>query len=145
MLKNDHTLVHAAKVCLFSVLVGERLGLNEKDLLLLMTAAIFHDIGRVNNTDDARHGEKSVNKLKEYGFSVPGAVETIIRLHSRGDSLSKNEYLTRVFKDVDALDRVRTNDLDEHILRFEETKEFLKFSKEVNICLLKVIERQELI
>jgi HD superfamily phosphodiesterase len=138
MLKNDHSLIHAAKVCLFVSVIGESLGINEKDLLSLMMAAIFHDIGRINNTDDAKHGDRSVEKLKGHGFYIPKAVDTIIRLHSRGNSKSKNEHLVKIFKDADAIDRVRTNDLDERFLRFAETKKYINFAREVNTCLSKL-------
>jgi putative nucleotidyltransferase with HDIG domain len=139
VLKNDHSLIHAGKVCLFSALIGKRLGLNEEDTLSLMAAAIFHDIGRINNSDDAAHGDRSAKKLREYGFDIPETVETIIRLHSRGDRLSKEERLTRIFKDADALDRMRTNDLNIQFLRFIETKDYINFAKEVNACLSKLI------
>jgi HD superfamily phosphodiesterase len=138
-MKNDHSLLHAAKVCLFSVLIGERLGLDEVDLLSLMSAAIFHDIGRVNNTDDAGHGDRSVKKLKGYKIDIPETVEAIIRLHSRGDSKARDNYLVKIFKDADALDRARTNDLDESYLRFSETKDYIGFAWEVNACLSKAI------
>ena len=138
MLGNDHGLIHAAKVCLFVALLGRKLKLSEKELLTLMVSAVFHDIGRKNNSDDATHGERSYSKMLEHRYSGPGELEEIMRLHSRADKKPMSR-LAMIFKDADALDRVRTNDLDTKYLRFEESKLLVETAKEVNACLLKVI------
>jgi len=138
LLGNDHSLIHSAKVCLFVVLLGRKLNLTEEEQLSLMVAAIFHDIGRVNNSNDNSHGDKSIEKIKEYGFVFTEKVNKIISLYCKGDRKTK-DTLIKIFKDADALDRVRTNDLDINLLRFNETKTLIETAKEIHKCLLKTL------
>lgn len=48
-LKNydEYTYVHSANVCIYSLVLGLRLGLNKRELSELGLAALFHDIGKV--------------------------------------------------------------------------------------------------
>lgn len=52
-------LRHAAAVCLFSVLLGRRLGLSEEVLLAIGAGALLHDVGRIEaaRPDPAGHDE----------------------------------------------------------------------------------------
>lgn len=138
MLKNDHSLKHSAKVCLFAVIIAENRGLHLDDIINLMIASIFHDIGRQNNCNDAKHGQKSVLKADGMGYVLSDTVKNIIIAHSRADKKNQNELLS-IFKDADALDRVRTGDLDRSKLRFEESKELIEFAEDLHKCLLKAI------
>ena len=138
MLKNDHSLVHAGKVCLFTALICKKIGATEKTTLKAMQAAILHDIGRINNCKDAAHGERSVVKAFYYGYELPADVATAINNHSKADK-KLMDLLTTILKDADALDRVRTRDLDEEYLRLPCSEELVEFASEVNKCLLKAI------
>ena len=140
---NDHGNIHAGKVCLYTAILAGKLGISDKDTLVLMAAAVFHDIGRVNNSDDPSHGDESAEKLNNLDSDFWKSVEEVIRLHSRSDKkLSTSRYaeLVKIFKDSDALDRVRTGDLDERYLRFDESKSLVKLAKEIHICLSTAIE-----
>ena len=139
MLKNDHSLIHAAKVCVLCAVLAEELGLDIKETLYLMFAAVVHDTGRENNSKDTEHGVRSTWNLI---YSMDEVVYDIVRNHSRADRRmgyfdeDRNKFLTKVFKDADALDRVRTGDLDESKLRFNESKKLIEFARRLHECLL---------
>jgi HD superfamily phosphodiesterase len=142
MLKgNDHSLIHAAKVCLFAALLGKKLDIPEDQLLHILAASVFHDTGRTNNGNDPKHGFMAVKKLIYSSIQLSKETIEIIGCHCLSDRTYKEssiEKLISVFKDADALDRTRTGDLDEKYLRFEESKELIQFAKEVNECLSKM-------
>jgi hypothetical protein len=49
---------------------------------------------------------------------------------------TKWKILCYLFKDADALDRVRTNDLNEKYLRFIFSKKYVEFAKKLNVEIL---------
>lgn len=137
ILNNDHTLIHSAKVVLFIAILCKKLNINQSETIKLMIAGVLHDIGRVNNCNDKNHGSNSVKIAIENKFIFDESIiSEIIKNHCIVDSkINVNEEIKKLillFKDADALDRIRTNDLDTKYLRNENSKLLINFSKQLN-------------
>lgn len=131
---NDHSHRHSARVCLLVTMIAQRLKIDPNDILRLQIAAILHDKGRHNNINDAKHGEKTVVWAISEGYNLDSIICDIIRYHCKGDRTASHLdaatlRLLWVFKDADALDRVRTDDLDQSKLRYQESRELIHFAK----------------
>ncbi len=140
-----HTLLHSARVLFYSIMTADDLKLTEQEQKILAYCSIYHDIGRTNDYVDDNHGEESVKYIKKHRLPNLGLTEEelkiahyIIRFHSIDDERSikildtyfndKNVIkLYKIFKDLDALDRVRFKgtDLNVKYFRFKEIKEYL--------------------
>lgn len=101
-----------------------------------MSRKALHDIGRVNNSTDASHGERSVEKAFFMGFDLDEPTDALIRYHSRGDQAARSlpsslQRLLWILKDADALDRVRSGDLDVSFLRFPESSDLVGLAEDL--------------
>lgn len=132
-----HGLYHSEKVCLFAFIIGKSLGLNDLDMQIITDAALYHDIGRQNDTNDTIHGFSSAyridkvvdNKIYQDENNL-NMLKSIVDSHSVPDDrsyssfcyyfdcyddtkLSSNPHyqkfvlLNKVIKDADGLDRNR--------------------------------------
>ena len=119
-----HGIYHNLRVSMFIFSLANTLKLEEKDLILLLWAALYHDIGRINDVRDDDHGKRSgtlITKMK-LGFSAEDKkiIKTIVTCHSLPDEtlkeeanknkvedLERCERLFKILKDADGLDRVR--------------------------------------
>ena len=63
--KDVYTKGHSDRVSELSVLIGERLGLEEDDLNTLRIGGLFHDIGKINTPDDILYKESGLTN-EEY-------------------------------------------------------------------------------
>ena len=147
-----HGYAHQARVLLMCLIIAEALDLPQSDRKTLATAAIYHDTQRVNDDVDLVHGKAS----KEYYISNTSKPDPVVAFlceyHCLPDhagrqeimgnrQLSKNrtrsQLLFDIFKDADALDRVRFSlrDLDVNQLRLPISKEL---SLVARICLEQV-------
>lgn len=131
---NDHGSTHSARVCILVTLLANALEVSPSDTVRLQIAATLHDIGRTGHRTDARHGEASVRKASELGFVLDTTIIDIISYHSRGDRVARHlsdstKKLLWILKDADALDRVRTGDLDERYLRFPESASLIEYAR----------------
>lgn len=136
--KGLHGIKHALRVLLFCIVLSElyKLNKNEKDILCL--SAIYHDIGRTSDGIDDMHGYKSWHKIIQLKIlnHIPEkqkeSIEYIIVNHCNDkiDKIidSKTKFLYELFKDADALDRVRINDLNYGYLRNEYTHKLIKLA-----------------
>ena len=52
---DEPTFTHVVNVCIFSVALGQRLGLSKLELYELGLAALFHDIGKVDIAEEVLH------------------------------------------------------------------------------------------
>lgn len=164
LLSNDssHSIEHAKKVGILSYILASLKGLSkeEKDLLILVSQ--YHDIGRVTN-DEKDHSIESVRILKSSGkfsnYNLNQYLFYLIEAHGFDDELEEeklNKYniedkekakkLLSIFKDADALDRVRFDfrskmKLNENYLRNPESKRLIKFACALNDA-FKVNERE---
>lgn len=134
-----HGRAHEARVLLLCLLIAELLELPASDRKVLATAAIYHDTQRTNDDVDPTHGKAS----KEYYISnvlrPSPLVAFLCEYHclpdenayqeiTRNRALSKNrkraKLLYDIFKDADALDRIRfeIRDLNLNMLRLPVSK-----------------------
>lgn len=136
---DQHGRLHTARVLLLTLTVAELLRLPASDRHILSLAAIYHDTQRDNDGEDRVHGKYSAEYYRRNTKNVDPIVSFLIEYHCRPDEegyaairasrkLSKNRTrVTRlfdVFKDADALDRVRfgLTDLNLNQLRNPEAK-----------------------
>ena len=153
-----HGKNHSERVLLFSFLLAKYYKLNDRESMILMDAAWYHDIGRVFDSDDSFHGYSGAIKLNKalslskYNKDEVKVLKAIIDAHSRSDSKMdevvydydiSSDYidmffrLAKLLKDADALDRLRFNSfcdasLDPSFLRFDYSKELVDFALNIN-------------
>ena len=58
-----HGLHHSEKVMLFSYLIAKKMNLNEVDMKILLDAAVYHDVGRQDESEETLHGLISANQM----------------------------------------------------------------------------------
>lgn len=63
--KDTYTSGHSSRVAFYATLLGERTGLNPKDLQMLQWSALLHDVGKIGIRDDVL---KKTGKLTEEEF-----------------------------------------------------------------------------
>jgi len=136
-----HGKLHTKRVLLLSLILAYYEKLNTEDKDILACAAVYHDIGRINDNVCYKHGEYSISKMlsqgiiKDVNTSKNQILKYIIENHCINDEQAfiniekynitdKNRALKllKVFKDADGLDRVRIKDLDIKYLRTETAK-----------------------
>ena len=143
-----HGVNHNIRVSIFVLLISSSLNVSKEDFAILLEAAKYHDVGRSNDIDDFLHGTISCNKIgflkSKYNHNDMSYLEAIIEAHSIPDSIrdrmirkhnlkdvNRFHRLLDILKDADALDRVRTNDLDTSFLRTKRARELVRFSYEL--------------
>lgn len=165
-----HGLYHSEKVMLFSYLIGKELKLNDVDFQILIDAALYHDISRENDFEEAFHGMVSANRIDMVVDNPIYKNETnmkllraIIDIHSQKDTnehvnfdnyeIDEQEYnryktLYSILKDADALDRMRFSEkcqarLDPDLLRLDYSKTLISLSQKINDTYYQVIEQRQ--
>ena len=150
-----HGQGHIERVILLSMLLAFYYKLDENDTNILRYAAALHDTKRVDDSYDTEHGYRAAlysidyAKIKENDKNI---LQAVLAVHSRPDkimdqtideffvkNISRAKYLSGLFKDADALDRVRLGDLDEKYLRNEFSHDLIDFSQ---VLFDKYVERQ---
>lgn len=139
--KGIHGKTHTLRVLLLSLLLAKQMGLSAKKTEMLATAAIYHDTRRKNDSSDTIHGYDAAQYYINNVKHPNPIVSFLIEYHSVEDEfgykeIDKNPELRKqadiakllfgIFKDADALDRVRfgLQYLDVRYLRNEESKHF---------------------
>ncbi len=155
-----HGLEHQARVLLLCLMLAQELNLPARDVRVLATAAIFHDTQRTNDDTDPPHGKASREYYHANVKNPDPLVEFLCEYHSLPDEegyseiknnrqLSKNrsraKLLLGIFKDADALDRVRfgIQSLDLNQLRIPVSKELSLIAR---LCFqnIKITERPKI-
>ena len=135
-MEGDHGEIHSARVLLNCLFIAKEMNLTGHETDILAIASVFHDTMRDNNGEDIKHGEASAEYYKKYAQEHPAlinyekVIEQIIKYHCLPDEMGRSEINKRylklfdIFKDADALDRVRfgIRDLDMNQLRTPEAK-----------------------
>lgn len=139
----QHGKLHSLRVLLNSLTLGKLKGLDDCDLHLLAMASIYHDIGRTNNEVDDLHGLRSREIFENSKFGVNEITKFLIEYHCIDDETAikalensdikdkgKAKELFSIFKDADALDRLRfgLKDLDFTYLRNKEAIKMIFFA-----------------
>ena len=141
---HDHNFEHLQRVCILSGLIHEISRkkysvLNDKSLIDVMTAAIWHDIARENDNEDNEHGKRAAEFLSESDFSfINERILQIVEYHCLDDSQfpvtdKVTKLLYQILKDADALDRVRfgIKALDTSYLRLGISKTLIFFAHQM--------------
>lgn len=129
--KGQHDMVHSARVLFlaFEIIQAGKLKLTPKERNQLMTAIIYHDIGRDNDGVDEEHGRISREKYRgadpvvgfliEYHCVDDRTAETALQQNEIIKAKKRAWLLYQILKDADALDRVRFGiySLDVNFLR----------------------------
>lgn len=114
-----HNAKHSTRVLLYALLLAQMMKLPDADKVRLAEAAAYHDCGRANDFVDGSHGDASAKVYESVGKD--SVVSFVIRQHCLSDgenraSLQEGfsepqrkrcKVLLDVFKDADALDRLR--------------------------------------
>lgn len=162
-----HGLNHNIKVLLFALYIAYKNNLDDIDLKILIDACIYHDIGRINDIYDEKHGLRSAEVISKIVDSKIykdkeslNMLKAIVEYHSIPDKFNKrifNKYklqnyerfilLANILKDADGLDRLRTSinnktfsDLNPKYLRLDESKKLVKISHIINYIFSKRVE-----
>lgn len=150
-----HGQGHIERVILLSLLLSFYYKLNKNDTDILRYAASLHDTKRVDDSYDTEHGYRAAvysidyAKIDECDKNI---LQSVLATHSRSDKdmdktieeffvkdMDRARYLSKLFKDADALDRVRLGDLDQKYLRNDFSHDLVDFS---NKLFEKYMERQ---
>lgn len=123
-----HGREHTARVLLLTQLIAEMEELCQADKETLAEAAIFHDTRRTHDFDDPWHGIKATEYYRQTTKNPQKMVEILCAYHALPDKEGEeavNDYfhshpgrmraqkLLNIFKDADALDRVRFRQIGE--------------------------------
>lgn len=136
-----HSTDHFKRVLFHSLILARMESLNNIEKDILIEASRYHDIGRGNDAICFKHGIESYKILEEsnildkYPEEERETIRYVIENHCIHDkdfipiekykieNRDRAKRLLAIFKDADALDRVRIRDLDTNYLRtdFAET------------------------
>ena len=137
-----HGQSHVERVMLLAAVIAMQQRFSQRETELLLIACSYHDVGRLDDSVDDAHGERSADLLRsiplpELGESELRCIQAAVATHSTKDerlaSFTKTyrvpeestelcRLLCRGLKDADKLDRVRIRDLEVRHLHFRESK-----------------------
>lgn len=141
---DEHGRLHEKRVLMLSLLLADALDLSKADMEVLANVAAWHDTGRVTDNEEPTHGYASAIKYENSTYRPSNIVSFICEYHSLDDEKAYNEIehtekinkkryrlLYDVFKDADALDRIRfgIQDIDNKYFRNDISKRFILIAK----------------
>jgi len=150
-----HGVRHTQRVHIHAQRLVRELHWQDDDAQVVLQAALWHDIGRVNDGWDPQHGALSAKRVADrcLDAALPEADAQIarfaIRYHSRSDGRGERRAIDEaeperalrvlwLLKDADALDRVRlappgqgAYEIDSTTLRHTCTIEMVEFAEEL--------------
>ncbi len=150
-----HGVRHTQRVHIHAQRLVRELDWQDDDAQVVLQAALWHDIGRVNDGWDPRHGELSAERVADRrldaGLSAADSriARYAIRYHCRSDGRGERRAIDEadperalrvlwLLKDADALDRVRLAPpgqgayaIDSTTLRHPGTIEMIEFAEEL--------------
>lgn len=150
MFKSDiHGISHIIRTSIFLLILSVFEEISEEEFILALESILYHDVGRVNDIDDEKHGFNAINKIgflkDKYSVEDYNYICAAITGHSIDDE--KYEYVVDYFhikdinkylnllnlvKDADALDRVREYPfIDIKYLRTSSAKRLVSFAYEL--------------
>ena len=147
--RSIHGVKHAWRVLFHTLMICELCALPAPDRELLISAALYHDIGRENDGLCYVHGKRSVEKMAALNLAPAdptdfATVKFMVTYHCIDDHQAKVDLenvasgarerawkLFGVLKDADGLDRVRINDLNVRYLRNPESVRLAGLAREL--------------
>lgn len=146
-----HGVRHTQRVHIHAQRLTTELGWDESDRQLVLTAALWHDIGRLTDDGEREHGAKGARRALSLGLTrqlAPADAELAlfaVAFHSLDDEEGEDEArelaqparalkLLWLLKDADALDRVRLGGpraIKTTTLRFPCTASHIDFADEL--------------
>ena len=128
----EHDQNHLLRVLILCIFLAEHYNIKKTYRKYLYNAAMFHDIGRINQDEDVEHGLLSYQALCKYDKKYESSLlKRLMEYHCKDDDLTiftdDEQILYKILKDADALDRQRfgLRELDESYLRLDFSKELL--------------------
>ena len=152
---SSHDVSHIERSAVYASIIASLKGLPEDVVQMAITAAIYHDSGRISEGNE-KHGDYSASIARSmiadsFDKEDVNIICAAIDMHDEEiedeQAISKmmikyriknRDRFTMVFKilkDADALDRARflgVASLDPAYLRFDETRRLIKFATELN-------------
>ena len=147
-----HGVRHTQRVHIHAQRLVHALDWPEADARIVLSAALWHDIGRVGDGCDPTHGASGVSRVRRRGLQhiLCPAEATLalfaVRYHCRSDGHGLRRAAAQhdperacrilsLLKDADALDRVRLGDglyeIDSTTLRHPCTRDMMVFALEL--------------
>jgi len=146
-----HGVAHTLRVVVHARRLAEALALDPTATRALLTAALWHDIGRLHDGTDDLHGARSAGKVLGLGLhrdlddATARTVLFAIEHHCLADQRAQRSAgrisdfargfeVFQALKDADALDRVRLGgrgEVDPAQLRFDFSRRQLDFADEL--------------
>lgn len=148
-----HGQRHIERTAILSGCLALLLGLSEREFLLCLEAAKYHDTGRILDGEDPEHGRRSARKIpdlcRSYTETEQTLLQAVITAHSLPDreelpvfryyckndieAYRKYRSMIKILKDADALDRFRLSchSLDIRYLRLNESHRLLRAACEL--------------
>lgn len=148
----QHNLLHIERVIAYICMIANKLNSEDIDLELLLTAALYHDIGKTLGASNKMHGFVGAkqfldNHVGDLDYKKATIISTLIKQHAlEEDKIDffnvkitdmekiKVQKMSDILKDADALDRNRFNypapvgGCDINKLRTKEAKTVLSVS-----------------
>lgn len=133
---DEYTLNHSVNVCILSIALGKKLGLDRKELVDLGLSAFFHDFGKLDIprdillkpgrlSDDERtviqhhpqYGAEKLVQMREFSYLPMAALNVALEHHTREDDKGYPHYsrkndihlFSKIVKIVDFFDAVTTS------------------------------------
>lgn len=145
----EHGLEHVEDVLFDAMYMGNKLGLTDNEMNVLIEAAKFHDCGRANT--GMQHGIEGAQNSEHYlkmskSEQDIAMIQAAIEYHAYDGDFNKilNKYgvkgqnrvsatkIANILKDADALDRARfPGNLNENRLRTDISKQLIKSSHQL--------------
>lgn len=146
-----HGINHTKRVLILCDKLAELNELSPEDGKMLMVSALWHDIGRINDFFDYHHGISSFAKaikirlypyddlteseleivryiVENHPIDDTNGIENIANYSVDRDLATKLYFL---FKDADALDRLRIGDLNPNYLRNQYSRRLIGYASEL--------------
>lgn len=119
MLNSYHGIAHTYRVLFNSFLLASLSNATSQDIFACGVAAIIHDLGKHDDREGKIHGENSVIRCADLvsqsvtDSKIYQRIMNAVKYHSIPDEDTpteiQNDFIWKVLKDADALDRARFN------------------------------------
>lgn len=124
-----HGEAHILRVCILCFFLAEKLEIDDEEFKDVLETAKYHDIGRINEEADKRHGLRGAELMNRMNMSVSQEklkiYQAVVAAHSLETEAFEDEWkrwgntvqeidrgrnMLEILKDADALDRFRLRD-----------------------------------